>query len=197
MSHPDEKPRRFIQGPITQQMARPALRAEVMRALHSRPQREHPTFMDVSDIETLLRPRDFGVWSTLVALAEYDLVELFPRDKVFGRPARVVLTQPGRKWTPAPEGEVEPWEDQPLRYAYQVNGELCSGTLEDWAGVWEHREYGGDVDLGHELITWRHRTDGYRVHVDRLTPLDRQVDWIEFRIWAAGETVTKRIDGRA
>lgn len=190
-------PRRFIQGPLTQTLARPALRDEVMRALLDRPERERASFIDVSDVERALAPRDWGVWSALQSLAEYDLVELFERDRTFGRPARALLTSQGRRWQPRPKGEVSQWEDQPMRFAYLVDEELCCGTLADWAKAWEHAQYSGDARLSDTLITWRNR-EGYPVQVDRLSGLHGDEDgYIRYRVWAAGDIVHVTIDGRA
>lgn len=189
--------RRFIQGPLTRTLARPALRDEVMRALLDRPQHERALFIDVDDLQRSLAPRDWGVWSTLQSLAEYDLVELFERDRTFGRPARVLLTSTGRRWKPNPEGEVPLWQDEPMRFAYQVDDVLTAGTLEDWAKAWEQAQYAGDPHLSTTLLTWRNR-EGYPVAVDRLCGLHGDEDgYIRYRVWAAGDIVHVCLDGRA
>lgn len=193
MSTPEHpRPRRFIQGPVTETMARPALRDEVMRALHHRPDAEKKVFIDVADLERIMEPRDWGVWSTLQALAELDMVELFPAAR--GRRSRVLLTQTGRRWTPATTADVP----EPMRFAYQLNGQLAVGTLEDWAKAWEHGHYSGDVHLSDVVITWANRDPGYPVAVDRLSPLAGDEDgYIRYRVWAAGDMVSIQLDGRA
>lgn len=190
--HPDlQLPRQFIQGPLTQQMARPAMRDEVMRALHHLPHGRAGRFVEMRELEKLLQPRDWGVWSVLHALAELGMVELFPA--YAGRPFRVTLTDTGRAWDP---GSTEPSE--PMRFAYQVDGDLVVGTLEDWAKVWEHGQYSGDVLLSDVLITWKNRDPGYTVQVDRLSGIHGDEDgYIRYRVWAAGDMANVSIDGRA
>lgn len=191
--------RRFEHTDIgTQVMVRPALLAEVMQALHNRPEKElgHPMSRDA--IERRLAPRDFGVMDVLHALVEHGLVTLYNAVSVGGTYTDAVLTEMGRAW----KQPVSVTEDAdachavPLRFVYMLYGELAVGTLADWAKAWEHQHYSGDDDLSTELVTWSRR-DGYRVMVDRLTPFSGVHEWIDFRVWAAGEMVQVRIDGRA
>lgn len=194
-----ERPRRFIQGPITQQMARPALLAEVMAVLHHRPERDLGTPMRRDAIERRLEPRDFGVMDVLYALVEHGLVTLHNALSVGGTYTDVVLTETGRAWkqpVSVTEG-AEACHAVPLRFVYLVYGELAVGTLADWAKAWEHQHYSGDDDLSQELVTWTRR-EGYRVVVDRLSGLQGDEDgYIHYRVWAAGEQASVRIDGRA
>ena len=195
MSHP-EPPRRFIQGPVTQTMARPALREEVMNALHHRPEQDIPLFLEVAELQRTLEPRDWGVHSTLQALEEYGLVVLFPAKA--GIPARVILTREGAEWPQMRDAQEEPWREEPMRFTYLVDRDLTVGTLADWAKVWERDQYSNDVHLPPTLITWAHRDPGYPVMVDRLSGLHGDEDgYIHYRVWAAGEQVKVRIDGRA
>lgn len=188
-----QRPRRFIQGPVTTTMARPALREEVMRALHHRPDADKRVFIEVSDVERIMEPRDWGVWSTLQALAEYDMVELFPAAR--GRRSRVLLTQIGRKWKPAPQGEAELWDAEPMLYVMR-HEHLGVATLAQWAKAWEAAHYAGGSGPETTLLTWLNRDPGYPVVVDRMPSLPED-EWIQYRVWAAGEMVSVCIDGRA
>lgn len=170
-------------------MARPALTTEVLRVMHARPNPEAHTSMGT--IERALAPRDFGVLDALWGARERGLVD-WVADAPYAM-SSMFLTDAGKAWTP--EQELEP-----LRFIYQVDGELALGTLADWAKAWEHGHYSGDVLLSDVLRTWKRNDPGYAVHVDRLTPL-REVaandDYVDYRICAAGEQVKVRIDGRA
>lgn len=179
--------------------ARPAMRSEVMAALHARPRPmlRHP--VEIDEVKRLLQPRDYGVWSTMLALAEYGLVHLFPADERYATPASVCLTTAGRLWKPATIPDLEPWAEEHMRYVYRQEGLINVGTLADVAKCWENAQYYGPPGPEPVLLTWLNRDPGYQLHVDRLTPLDQvaaEGDWITYRLWAAGEQVQVRIDGR-
>lgn len=187
--------RRFVPNPNgTQQMVRPALRQEVMRVLHDRPDRARDRFIEVRDVEQALQPGDFGVWPTLQALAEYGLVEAFPA--MNHRPSRVLLTHLGQRWTEPPPDCPHLWEEDPTCYVFQAYGQLRTGFLSDWAKVWQDGQHSGDIVVSDVLLTWENRNPGYAVMVDRLSPLRTENGRIDYRVWAAGEQVTVRIDGR-
>ncbi|MER6605967.1 hypothetical protein ABT282_08625 [Streptomyces sp. NPDC000927] len=97
-----------------------------------------------------------------------------------------ILTGAGRAWS---EGDELP----AIRYVYRVDNEMAIGTLADWAKVWERNQYSGDILLSDTLRTWDNET-GFRVEVDKG---GTDNDWIDYRIWAAGELASARIDGRA
>jgi hypothetical protein len=197
MTHIDKEPRRFVKGRLTQTIARPALRDEVMAALHHRPEHERTRFIELADVQRILNPYDWGVWSALQALAEYDLVELFEPDHLFDRPARIMLTPTGHRWKHRVPGEPASPQTEPMRFAYQVNGVLACGTLADWAKAWEHGHYSGDTTLSDTLITWRNR-QGYLAHVDPLSgPHGDEDGCIRYQVWAAGELEYVIIDGNA
>lgn len=180
-------------------LARPALRGEVMAALHCRPPGLLDRTTEIEEVQRLLQPRDWGVYSALLALAEYGLVDVYPRNELSGRPARVCLTETGRAWKVAPSGLLEPWDEEPMRYVYRLEGTLAVGTIADLAKAWENAHYYGPPGPDPVVLTWLNRDPGYQVQVDQVTPQDRiaaEDDWTTYRVWVAGEHTTFRIDGR-
>lgn len=193
--------RRFEPTAIgTETLVRPALLAEVMTALHNRPEKELGAPMRRDAIERRLAPRDFGVMDVLRALMEHGLVTLYNAVQLGGTYTDVILTETGRAWkqpVSCTDGATDACHAVPLRFVYLMYGELAVGTLADWAKAWEHQHYSGDDDLSGELVTWTNR-QGYKVTVDRVSPLAGDEDGrITHRVWAAGETVFVHIDGRA
>lgn len=170
-------------------MARPALCTEVLRVMHARP--NPGAHMSMGSIERDLAPRDFGVLDALWGLKERGLVDWLA-DAPYAK-STMYLTDAGKEWDP--EQELEP-----LRFIYRVDRELALGTLADWAKAWEHGHYSSDVLLSDVLRTWDRHDPGYAVQVDRLTPLRAVAendDYVDYRVWAAGEHTKVRIDGRA
>lgn len=171
-----------------------ATRAQVMTALRERPMLEQPSLIELPDLQRLLPPETAGVMDTLLALAEYDLVEVLPADRVSGRPARAFLTQQGRKWLPTEwPSETYVWDDNPMRYVYRNHGFTSLGTMHSYAHAWGHNYYAG-MDLPEPMVmTWHNRV-GYPVYADRVTATP---DEIRYRFWVAGEDYFLTLDGRA
>lgn len=170
-------------------MSRPALIADVMTALHQRPTSRLAQPVELGELERALGTAEFGVLAACLGAAEHGWLEVFEGSPTFGSTTRMCLTQPGRHWSPGQEPD-------PIRYVYTVDQEMTVGTLADWAKAWQHDQYSGALDLSFELRTWARYGPGYSVHIDRTTPL-AEGDWLDYRVWAAGEQVTVRIDGRA
>lgn len=171
-------------------MSRPALITDVMHALHQRSTSRLAQPVELPELEHTLGEAEFGVLAAALGAAEHGWLEVFEGSATFGSITRVCLTQLGRHWSPGQEPD-------PIRYAYVVDEVLTVGTLADWAKAWEHDQYAGDIQLSFELCTWARRSRGYSVHIAHLPREDNGADWLDYRVWAAGEQVTVRIDGRA
>jgi hypothetical protein len=162
--------------------SRPTI-VDLMKVLHAQTT-EEVTWMKVDRIEEGLLAMGISSddGSAILGATELGLVTTDPdswHEEVF-------LTEEGQSWR----------EDQQLpaiRYVYLVDNEMVTGTLADWAKVWEQGHYSSGILLSDVLKTWDNQS-GFSVKVDRL---GIENDWIDYRISAAGETASVRIDGRA
>lgn len=177
-------------APAPDASVRPALISEVMSVLLARRVERGLSLslpMRMYLIEQRLAPGHLGVLDALRGAAELGYLTLTNLGSTASG-IEATLTEAGKVYDPA--------EQPVLRYAFQDAGTLVVGTLADYARAWQQCHYSGDPGLGTELLTFAHRA-GYRVMVDRLTPVYEQNDRVMYRVWAAGEFVFAPIDGRA
>ncbi|MBD3004521.1 hypothetical protein [Streptomyces sp. 5-10] len=158
--------------------------SDLMRALHARPESEIKYPMKGYRIEEALKGfASEAIHDAALGAQELGLVQIDPESWHHD----ISLTEEGRAWS-------EDAQLPAITYVYRIDGELAVGTLANWAKAWEHSQY-SDIHVEAELVTWGHR-DGFSVQVDRL-PDGEDDYYIDYRVWAAGETASARIDGRA
>lgn len=89
---------------------------------------------------------------------------------------------------------------EPKRYAWTIDGELTSGTLQKYAHHWQRNKYSGDVGLSTELISWDGDPGSTPVKLPvgfRRTHVDED-HWIHYEFSVEGDDpVYVSIDGRA
>lgn len=90
---------------------------------------------------------------------------------------------------------------EPTRFAWVRDGLLVTGTLTDWAKMWEGDYYAGENDLTTALLTWSGGEADipviHRVTVERWAPTENDYIPYAFSVPGLPDRVSVSIDGRA